>query len=426
MILLWAVIGLALAGLLTLTTYVQLLYLESLRLRTRESAALVHFKEELENRMGLKGDHGVLVFSLLKHTTLLLLGVDFFAFADLNRGPGWSVILEAAFGAWLVMLVAAYMLPPTLYKRARGRWIMPLVPLLRLLAFVVRPLVGMLEFFQSLAQLGRNGETTQEEATPAEHIEALITAGAEEGILEEDDRKLIQSVVAFGDKRVREVMTPRPNIVGIAQDCTLEQLRQLVINEQYSRIPVYQGDIDHVTGFVHVRDMFEVDAADRLTRSVSELTRTIRFVPETKPVSDLLREMQADRAHMCIVVDEYGNTAGLATMEDLVEEILGEIGDEHEPGRDVIHEPDGSYVVSGSYDLDHLADLIGYNPESGLESTTVGGLVTEWMGRVPSSGETVERDGVRLEVIAGNELRVEKVRISKVEQGAEHVRNGNA
>jgi CBS domain containing-hemolysin-like protein len=426
MILLWMAAAVVLAALLTLATYVQLLYLESLRLRTRESAALEHFKEELEDRIGLKGDHGVLVFSLLKHSILLLLGIDFFAFADAHRVPVWGVFLEAGFGAWLVMLVAAYMLPPTLYKRAGGRWILPLVPVLRLLVFLVRPLAGVLEFFQSLAQLGRNGESVQEEATPAEHIEALITAGAEEGILEEDDRKLIQSVVAFGDKRVREVMTPRPNIVAIAGNCTLEQLRQLVINEQYSRIPVYQGDIDNITGFVHVRDMFEVDAAGRHRRYVSELARTIRFVPETKPVSELLREMQSDRAHMCIVVDEYGNTAGLATMEDLVEEILGEIGDEHEPGRDVIQEPGGSYVVSGSYDLDHLAELTGYHPESRFESTTIGGLVTEWMGRVPAPGETVERDGVRLEVIAGNELRVEKVRISKTAGGERHARNGSA
>jgi len=414
-ILLWASVAAVLAVLLALTTYVQLLYLESLRLRMRESAALEHFKEVLEDRIGLKGDRGVLVFSLLKHTMLLLLGVDMFAMVDMQRGPLWGAFLEAGGAAWLVMLVCAYVIPPALYRRASGRWILPVVPLLRLLALLVRPLVGMLEFFQSLARLGHNGETAQEETTPAEHIDALITAGAEEGIIEEDDRKLIQSVVAFGDKRVREVMTPRPNIVGISQESTLEELRQLVINEQYSRIPVFDGDIDHIVGFVHVRDMFELDAEAREARKVKELVRTIRFVPESKPVDDLLREMQADRAHMSIVVDEYGNTAGLATMEDLVEEILGEIRDEHEPARDVVHEPGGSYVVSGSFDLDHLHDLIEFRPESQTESTTVGGLVTEWLGRVPVPGESVERDGVRLEVLAGNDLRVERVRISKCE-----------
>lgn len=415
MLLLWVSLAALLALVLVLTTYVQLLYLESLRLRMRESPALEHFKGVLEDRLGWKGDRGVLVFSLLKHTTLLLLGVDLFAMADTQRGPLWGAFLEAGAAAWLLMLLCAYVIPPALYRRASGRWILPIVPLLRLLALPVRPLVGILEFFQSLARLGANGEAALEEPTPAEHIDALITAGAEEGLLQEDDRKLIQSVVAFGDKRVREVMTPRPNIVAISQESTLEQLRQLVINERYSRIPVFDAGIDHIVGFVHVRDMFELDAEARAARKVKELVRTIRFVPESKPVNDLLREMQNDRTHMSIVVDEYGNTAGLATMEDLMEEILGEIRDEHEPASDVVKEAGGSYVVSGSFDLDHLPDLIEFRPESETESTTVGGLVTEWLGRVPAPGESVERAGIRLEVLSGNDLRVERVRISKSE-----------
>ena len=154
-------------------------------------------------------------------------------------------------------------------------------------------------------------------------------------MIEEEDRKLIQSVVEFGDKVVREVMTPRPNIVAISADATLEQLRQLVITEQYSRIPVYEQTIDQVIGFVHVRDMFELEEEEREHGTVRELVRTIRLVPETKPVSDLMRQMQQENSHMVIVVDEYGNTAGLATMEDLLEVIIGEIRDEHEPESDV-------------------------------------------------------------------------------------------
>ena len=151
-------------------------------------------------------------------------------------------------------------------------------------------------------------------------------------------------------------------------------------------------------------------------RRVRELMRPIRFVPETKPVNDLLREMQQDGAHMAIVIDEYGNTAGLATMEDMVEEILGEIHDEHEPERDVLKQPDGSFVVSGSFDLDRLHDLLEFQPPEETESTTIGGLVTEWLGHVPHIGEVMERDGIRLEVLAGDELKVEQVRVSKVAQ----------
>jgi CBS domain containing-hemolysin-like protein len=209
-------------------------------------------------------------------------------------------------------------------------------------------------------------------------------------------------------------MTPRPKMVAIEAHRSLEDLRELVIHEQYSRIPVYERTIDNIIGFVHVRDMFELDEAAREGRQVKELTRPIRFVPETKPVNDLLREMQHDGAHMAIVIDEYGNTAGLATMEDMVEEILGEIHDEHEPERDVATQPDGSFVVAGSLDLDRLHDLLEFRPPEETESTTIGGLVTEWLGHVPHIGEVIERDGIRLEVLAGDELKVEQVRVSKV------------
>ncbi|MBV9744466.1 MAG: HlyC/CorC family transporter, partial [Acidobacteriia bacterium] len=211
----------------------------------------------------------------------------------------------------------------------------------------------------------------------------------------------------------REVMTPRPNIVAISADATLEQLRQLVITEQYSRIPAYEQNIDQIIGFVHVRDMFELEEEERERRTVRELLRPILFVPETKPVNDLMRQMQQENTHMVVVVDEYGNTAGLATMEDLLEVIIGEIRDEHEPSTDVTEDGEG-YIVSGNFDLDRVSDLVeSFRRESDLESTTVGGLLTEWLGRVPAPGEFVERDGVRLKAMASDELRVEQVRISR-------------
>jgi CBS domain containing-hemolysin-like protein len=208
-------------------------------------------------------------------------------------------------------------------------------------------------------------------------------------------------------------MTPRPNIVAMAASSSLEDLRKLVIHEQYSRIPVYGESIDEVVGFVHVRDVFELDYESRSGRTVQSLVRPIRFVPETKPVRDLMREMQQDSTHMVIVVDEYGNTAGLATMEDLVEVIVGEIRDEHEPGSDVTTMEDGSVLVSGSFDVSRLHDLFDFRPSEETESTTIGGLLSEWLGRVPVAGETIERDGIHAEVVAGNDLRVEQVRLRK-------------
>ncbi len=420
MIWLLAIAAAALAAVACFSTFIQILYLESLRLRTRETRAQEVFKETLEERIGLKGEQGALAFSLIKHLAMVGVTVAVTGLA-LMGGRGWRGLLESAVLAALVMLATTYAIPHLAYRRTGGGWLLAAAPAVRILALGVKPLTALFNFLHSVAELSEPDNGREEEATPAEHIEALISAGEEEGLIEEDDRKLIQSVVEFGDKRVREVMTPRPNIVAIEKGKSLEELRQLVIHEQYSRIPVYDGTIDNIIGFVHVRDMFELDEEEREKRAVSELVRALKPVPETKRVSELLKEMQASGAHMAVVVDEYGNTAGIATMEDLVEEVFGEIRDEHEPGSDVTREADGSIVVSGSYDLDHLSELLGYRPGEETESTTVGGLAAEWLGRVPKQGETVERDGIRIEVMAGSERRVDKVRISRADAG----RNGN-
>ena len=413
-------LGLAIAALIILLmcllTFVQTLYMESLRLRTREFPALTYFKETLEDEIGAKDERGVLALSLIKHTLLVILALVFFALSRASRGPVWQAFVEAGLFTWLAMVVFTYLVPQFLYRRTTGNWLRPLTLLLRLLVKVVSPVISLLMFLESLAELAEPERPDPQITDANENIEALISAGEEEGIIEEDDGKLIKSVVAFGDKTVREVMTPRPNIVAISIDRSLEDLRQLVIHEQYSRIPVYEGNIDRIAGFVHVRDMFELEAHDRKAGCIRDVMRPIRSVPETKPVDDLLREMQQDGAHMAIVVDEYGNTAGLATMEDLVEEILGEIHDEHEPDRD-FQEKDGSYLVAGSLDIGRLEDLFKFRPEEDTESTTVGGLMTEWLGHVPHVGETVEREGLRLEVLAGNELRVEKLKVSKIGNG---------
>ena len=409
---------LALGALLVFGSYLQLLYLESLRLIKRETKALSYFRESLQNKLGYDTEQGALRFSLLKHVSLPFVGV--FVYCAVNRSsvPYWQVVLESLGLSLGVMLVSTYGIPQFLYRRLSSEWMVGLVPFAKLVGASISPLSAPLGFFQTLLDLGKPAEGSQAPADASEHIEALITAGAEEGILEEGDRHLIQQVVAFGDKTVREVMTPRPNIIAIAADRPLEDLRQLVLHEQYSRIPVYEDNVDRIIGFVHVRDMFELDPEQRKDRTVRELIRPIRLVPETKPVNDLLREIQRDSTHMAIVIDEYGNTAGLATLEDLVEEILGEIRDEHEPGRDVRQESEDSFVAPGSLDLDRLEELLHFKPEEDTESTTVGGLVAEWLGHVPKVGESVKRDGIQIDVLAGNELRVEQVRVSRRAEAA--------
>lgn len=413
--------------LMVVVSHTHLLYRESLRLRPRDLPAMEYFKEHIHDRIGLENEDGALAFSLIRHTlilclALLCLGLTLHQSNAIQTIPA---ILESGALAWVVMMVTSYVAPQFLYRRTSGNWMIVFLPALRVMAVFAKPLLGFLEFLQSVAELGETRPEAHETATAEEHIDALIDAGAEEGVLEEDDRQLIQSVVAFGDKRVREVMTPRPSIVAVSGDKTLEEARTVLVNEQYSRLPVYEGTIDNVIGFIHARDVFELDPQTRAAKTVKAILRKIHYVPETKLVKDLMREMQKNGQHMAVVVDEYGNTAGLATMEDLVEEILGEIRDEHEPPHDVTEEPDGSYVVSGSYDLDNLEAILKFRPAQETEATTVGGLVTEWLGYVPHAGESVEREGIRLEVLASDDFRVERVRISRSAGSANGKTNGN-
>jgi putative hemolysin len=404
---------LILLALLTLFTTIQTLYVEGMRLRAREESSLQHFKAELEPRLHLRSEDGSLAFSLWKHTCLVLFGVVMLEYV-VDGGPVTPLTLVESMGSALALMVLfAYLVPQLLVRRTEGRWLLPLLPFYRTAAIFVRPLVLLLRFLHSLLDITTEEPARDEPATNAENIDVLITAGTEEGLIHEQDRELIQSVVEFGDKVVREVMTARPSIIAIQAARTLEELHTLVINEQYSRIPVFESSIDDIVGFVHVRDMFEIPESTRTTRKVRELMRPIRFVPETKAVNLLMREMQQEGAHMVIVVDEYGNTAGLATMEDLVEVILGEIRDEHEPGSDVTEDGNGGHIVSGNFEIARVPDLLEFTLDDEIESTTIGGLVTEWLGRVPKPGESVERDGIRVEILAGDEMRVAKVRLSK-------------
>jgi CBS domain containing-hemolysin-like protein len=408
------VLILLLSVVLVVVSFVHLLYRETLRLRPKEQPALEYFKEHLEDRLGSPGEGGALTYSLMRHSLLLLMSMLAYAAAAASGGPAWRVWLEAILFGWLGMVLAAHFVPHMLYRRTSAAWVEPWVPALRVLCFLARPPLGVLSFLQSLGHMGNGEESPDDAGTPVENIEALISAGAEEGLIEEGDRKLIESVVAFGDKRVREVMTSRTNIVAIAADATLEALRRLVIHEQYSRIPVYEGSIEQIIGFVHVRDMFEREYLERSIKQVRDVMRSVRFVPETKLVTELLQEMRQDGSHLVIVVDEFGRTAGLATLEDLVEEIVGEIRDEHEPGQDCTREPDGSYVMAGSFDVDHLREILDYTPPEGIEANTVGGLAAEWLGHVPRPGEYAERDGIRIQVLAASERRVDSVRVSRL------------
>lgn len=397
-----------LCAILLLVTVVQTCLLESMRLRARGSDMQSLFEERVAPSLGrkLSTDARALGFSLWKHGLLVALGL--LLAAALPKTP-WL----AAAWAFGLMVVFAYLLPQAIYRRSEGRWLLAArLPLIAMF-FAVRPIVALFSLLRHIAELADDPPAPGDNG--GEEIEALLDAGAEEGLIEEDHKDLVRTAIEFGDKSVREVMTPRPNIVAIQEDKTLEDLKQLTTNHRFSRFPVYRSSLNDIVGFVHVRDMWEVPEPQRAKRKVREFVRDIGQAPEQKSARELLEEMQEKGQNMVVAVDEYGQNAGIVTMEDLIEELLGrEIRDEHEPARDYVEEPGGFYVVSGSYDLDRLADLVEYKPAEAEEATTIGGLVTEWLGHVPQAGETVEKDGLRVEVLAASDLRVDKVRLARV------------
>jgi CBS domain containing-hemolysin-like protein len=276
--------------------------------------------------------------------------------------------------------------------------------------YVVLPVTLVLGFLQSVTSLTREHSDEQPE-TQAEAVDALIEAGQEEGILDGANRDLIQSVVQFSEKTVREAMKPRPEIVALPVHATVEQLIELLRTRPLSRVPVYEGSIDKIVGIAYAQDVLQIPDAEAHVRTLGSLMRKdVYFVPETKLGSDLMREMQKQKVRMAIVIDEYGGVAGLVTIEDLVEEIVGEISDEHEATQ-VVRENETSYLVPGNMDVDRLEELLGVRPER-RDAATVAGLVSELAGRIPQKGEVIEDDKLRLEVLQASDRRVERVRVS--------------
>ena len=356
MIALEIAIGVVLCGVLILSSYLSTLYIESLRLRPHaEARALDYSQEHVLPRLTVSAREGVRGYSLVRQTSLILLTADATLLAAAD-GITLATVAEALLTTLGSMLLFAHIVPNLLITRTSGRWAMPFVPIARVLSWAIHPFVLLTSFVASVAELG-NGSADDAEIDEGSELDALLDAGQEEGLFEEEDRKLIQSVVDFGDKTVREVMTARPRIIAIEARSTVEELRQLLIEEEHSRIPVYEETIDNVLGFVHSRDTLEIEQDRRQTMLVRDLVRPLALVPETKPIRELVRELQDTNAQKVIVVDEYGQTAGLVTMEDMIEEIVGEIRDESEPSRDVVEYPDKSIVSSGNLDLDRLEEL---------------------------------------------------------------------
>jgi putative hemolysin len=403
-----------LLGLLTLVSYVDRVYQEIGKFLSREFQDNIDvFEQKVEPNLRVSRTRASLSMAVLTQLTMaaIALLVGFTVFNDQK----WSIyeILQATLSLILIVIVCNRFLPFVFFSRTRGEWLIRWTLVLKLLIYLVLPVTIVLGFLQSVSVLTRQNTGEQPE-TSAEAVDALIEAGQEEGIIQEGDRDLIQSVVEFSGKTVREAMKPRPEMFAAPAETTVERFIEMLRTKHYSRVPVYEGNIHHIKGIVYAQDVLQVPDTEAHTRTLGTLMRRdVHFVPESKLGSDLLREMQKKNIQMAIVVDEYGGVAGLVTIEDLVEEIVGEIRDEHDKP-EIVREGDRTYVVSGGMDVDRLVELFSVRPE-GKESATVAGLVSELAGRIPRSGEIVEEDGLRFEVLESTDRKVERVRITAVQ-----------
>ena len=309
------------------------------------------------------------------------------------------------------VLVFEMLVPLVIAGRDPERVLELLLPTFAPLARALGPMTRLIARSVPTTRRGGPPPTPDEAAEEAnDTAKAYIDTAQQEGLIEGEERRLLQSIVDFGDTLVREVMTPRPDIVAIRDTATVGDVRALFREEEYSRFPVYKESLDNIAGFVFVKDLVVLSTADD-SRPVATLLRPAVVVPETKRVPELLKQFQRQQTQCAIVVDEYGGTAGLVTIEDLLEEIVGEIRDEYDvESEPIVDEGGGRWAFSGKVNIDEVRQRLNVEIDrDGFE--TVGGYLLSHLGRVPAVGEKLEMDGLAVEVLDAERRRINKVRM---------------
>ena len=386
--------------------------------------------EILENRSRFRFTLAVLILTLVVSITTLTAFVAF-RWSQASSVPGAAPdarVLLAALAAGLALTAVGRQLIPRLVAARR-----PEATLLKLLP-LLRP------FYRALSIVGapgrprtperqRRGEAPVEDrADEAEDaggggntddLQALLDVGEEEGIIEEEEGELIHSIIEFGDTRAGEVMTPRTDIVALPITSSVREARDAMIESKYSRLPVYREQIDNVEGIIYVRDLLQCWPEGREDESIEPLLRPAYFVPETKAVDELLEEMQKAHVQLAIVIDEYGGVAGLVTVEDILEEIVGEIEDEDiesEEIVEIVESDEGYYEVAGSTEVGKIERLFDLEIEDD-DFTTIAGLVISEEGRVPPAGTRLTFRGLDVEVLEADERRINRLRLRRADDG---------
>ena len=336
---------------------------------------------------------------------------------------------------FLLMLLAALLvvgigelLPEAWVMRAPEQWAILFAPLVAALEFVLNPIVRLVLYLSGLVSAPLAGR--QLSFVTEEEIKTMVDAGEEGGVLEEEEKEMIYSIFAIGDTIAREIMVPRIDMLALDASTSVPEAVSAALTAGHSRIPVYAGSVDNIVGLLYAKDLLRAWQEGSQPASLRDLLRPAYFVPETKKVDELLAELQQKRIHLAVVVDEYGGTAGIVTMEDIVEEIVGEIRDEYDVNEESLFEKidEAEYIFDARIDLDEVNELLGVSLAGG-DSDSLGGFIYAQLGHVPAPGEKVQANQVLFEVLSVTGRRIRKVRAVRqpeaVPQPANESRRGN-
>lgn len=333
------------------------------------------------------------------------------------RSLGYSETATIALEVGVVTLVILVVseIAPKMYAIERNtEFARRSAPILFVVGSVLAPVVSLVHGLVS--KLGGGEPGAERPFVTAEELRTIVAISGHDGTLDEEERDMIDSVMEFGDTIVRELMIPRVDVQGLEDATTVSEAIAVVREEGHSRLPVYCEDLDHITGVLYAKDLLGVDPQMGGGQTISGLVREAYFTPETKNAGELLRELQRRRTHIAIVVDEYGGTAGVITLEDLIEEIVGEIRDEHDEEKPLLQVLDmKTLIADGSIRLEDLAEELAVMglPGEGIE--TLAGYLLDAFGRIPSEGEKLDRDGLEFTIESLEEQRITSVRIVKLE-----------
>jgi putative hemolysin len=324
-----------------------------------------------------------------------------------------STVVVTVVGLSAIAMLFGLFVPRAVGARFAAEVLLVLVVPIEIVSWITRPVVAVLWGLTS-ALTRPFGATPQATAVSEDEIRALVETGEEQGVLHEQERDMIQGIFELGDKHVHDVMVPRTDIRAIDVDTPGERVLDQVVAVGHSRIPVYEGTPDQIMGILYAKDLFRKLARGEKDVSLRQYIRAAHFVPETKRVDELLREMQRNKMHMAIVVDEYGGTAGLVTIEDLIEEIVGEIRDEYESEQElVIPVSEREALMDGRVPFDDVREAFDLDLPSSEDYDTLGGFIVHELGRLPKAGEEVRTRGVRFVVETVEGRRIRRVRVTR-------------